>query len=113
MAERADGGTMNGATPLQRAASFGGAEHNGLMLAVPAELVALVAERAAEIVVAQLGGRDDDRWFDTRAAAAYLGLTANALHKLSAARAIPFHQDTPGGKLWFKRSELDAWRRGQ
>ena len=54
----------------------------------------------------------EDRWLSTADAAAYLGLTRNALHKLTAARAIPFAQDRAGGKLWFLRSELDAWRRG-
>ena len=47
---------------------------------------------------------------DAKAAAAYLSVTVAALHKLSAARQIPFHQEAPACKLWFKRSELDAWR---
>ena len=34
-----------------------------------------------------------------------------SLYKLTAAREIPFHQDGPGCKLWFLRSELDEWRR--
>jgi excisionase family DNA binding protein len=55
---------------------------------------------------------DQDRWLTTRQAAEYLGITPNALHKLTAARAIPFEQDGPGAKCWFRRSELDAWRRG-
>ena len=47
---------------------------------------------------------ESDRWMDTRAAAAYLGLSsANALHKLTATRQIPFEQDTPGGKCWFRK----------
>jgi len=54
-----------------------------------------------------------DRWMTTKEAAAYLGLTPNALHKLTAARAVPFEQETSGGKCWFLRSELEAWRRGQ
>jgi hypothetical protein len=57
---------------------------------------------------------DADRWMGTREAAAYLGMSANAVHKRSARRergGIPFHQDTDKGKLWFLRSELDDWRR--
>jgi excisionase family DNA binding protein len=50
-------------------------------------------------------------WLDAREAAAYLGLSLDALHKLTAARSIPFEQDGPGCKLWFQRSELDRWRR--
>lgn len=55
----------------------------------------------------------EDRWMDTREAAAYLGFgSPGPLKKLTAARTVPFHQDTPGGKCWFLRSELDRWRRG-
>jgi len=53
----------------------------------------------------------EDGWMPTAEAARYLGLTTNALHKLTAARAVPFEQDGRGGKMWFKRSELDSWRR--
>jgi excisionase family DNA binding protein len=54
----------------------------------------------------------EDGWLSTRQAADYLGISTNALHKLTASRAIRFEQDKPGGKCWFKRSELDAFRRG-
>jgi excisionase family DNA binding protein len=49
---------------------------------------------------------------DSKQAAAYLGISPSSLWKLTAARDIPFEQDKPGGKCWFKRSELDAWRAG-
>lgn len=55
---------------------------------------------------------EQDAWLGTRDAARYLGITPNALHKLTAARAIPFEQDAPGAKCWFRKAELDAWRRG-
>ena len=55
---------------------------------------------------------DSDAWMPARDAAAYIGVTLDALHKLTAARAIPFEQDGPRCKLWFQRSELDRWRRG-
>jgi len=54
-----------------------------------------------------------DRWLNTREAAEYAGTTANALHKAMAAREVRFEQDTPGGKAWFKRADIDAWRRGE
>jgi excisionase family DNA binding protein len=47
----------------------------------------------------------------SREAATYLALTLAALHRLTAARAVPFEQDAPGGKCWFNRADLDAWRR--
>jgi excisionase family DNA binding protein len=51
-----------------------------------------------------------DRWLTTREAAAHLGLSVNALHKLTAARAVPFEQERRGCRCWFRRSELDRWR---
>jgi hypothetical protein len=57
--------------------------------------------------------QQSDGWLDSKRAAAYLGMTPSTLFKLTAARTIPFEQEVPGGKLWFKPSELDAWRRGE
>ena len=54
----------------------------------------------------------DDSWLSTADAAKYLDITVNALHKLTAARVIDFEQSGPGCKCWFKRSALDAYRRG-
>lgn len=54
---------------------------------------------------------EPDRWLSMREAAEYLGMSITALHKLTAAREIPFSQRTPCGKCWFQRSDLDEWRR--
>lgn len=51
-----------------------------------------------------------DGWMDSTAAAEYLGISRHALHRLTAERAIPYHQDRPGARCYFRRSELDAWR---
>jgi hypothetical protein len=53
-----------------------------------------------------------DGWLDSNGAAAYLSISLNALHKLTATRVVPFEQEGPGCKLWFRRDELDAWRKG-
>lgn len=58
-------------------------------------------------------GAEPDRWLSTREAAEYAGTTANALHKAMAAREVHFEQETPGGRAWFKRRDIDAWRRGE
>jgi hypothetical protein len=75
-----------------------------------------LAERIGPYISDQLTTRlpptDSDRWLDARQAAAHLGLSVAALHKLTAARAIPFEQDGPGCRLWFRRTELDRWRQG-
>lgn len=51
-----------------------------------------------------------DGWLDVRGAAAYLGMSPAQIHKLTSARVVPFSQDGPGCKCWFKRSDLDEWR---
>jgi hypothetical protein len=56
---------------------------------------------------------ESNGWMSTREAAEYAGTTPNALHKAMAAREVQFEQDTPGGKAWFRRADIDAWRRGE
>jgi excisionase family DNA binding protein len=73
-----------------------------------------IAERVASAVVAQLTANQDaevGEWLDSCQAAEYLGLHRDTLRKLAAERAIPTHQDGPGCKLFFRRSDLDEWRR--
>ena len=87
-----------------------------------AELASALLSALDEDALAELAGKlapylpqpvtvDEDRWMNSRDAAAYLGLTPNALKKLTAARRVPFEQDVAGGKCWFLKSELDVWRR--
>jgi excisionase family DNA binding protein len=56
---------------------------------------------------------EPDEWMATAEAAAYLKMGLSTLHRLAKAGDVPAHQDVPGGKYAFRRSELDAWRRGQ
>jgi excisionase family DNA binding protein len=72
----------------------------------------LLAARVAGRLVVPVSAPYDDRWIDAKQAAEYLGTTRSSLWKLTAAREIPFSQDGPGCKCWFKRSQLDAWREG-
>jgi excisionase family DNA binding protein len=72
-----------------------------------------LAERVAELVAERIGAPDDDRWLTTPEAARHLGLSVDAVHKLTAARKVPFAQDAPGARCYFKRSDLDAWRRSE
>ena len=71
-----------------------------------------LAERLAPRIASRLPANGDG-WLDAKAAAAYLGLSVHALHRLSAERRIPCSQDRPGGRLYFQRSELDRWRAGK
>ena len=55
--------------------------------------------------------RQVPEWLDSRGAAEYLGVHRDTLRKLAAERTIPAHQDGRGCKLFFRRSDLDEWRR--
>jgi hypothetical protein len=72
-----------------------------------------LAELLAPYLPSAPAPAEPDRWMDSREAAAYAGTTRHALHKAMAAREVHFEQDVPGGKAWFKRSDIDAWRRGE
>lgn len=68
-----------------------------------------LAERLAPRLADRVGAVED-RWMGAKEAAEHLGVSLDGLHRLTAARRVPFEQDAPGCKLWFRRSELDAWR---
>ncbi len=72
-------------------------------------LADLVVERLLERTAASTSSFS--QWMDAREAAEYLGIHRDTLRKLAAERAVPTHQDGPGCKLYFRRDELDDWRR--
>ena len=77
--------------------------------------VSVLVERVADAVVARLTGPAPEarpEWLDSRRAADYLGLPRDTLRKLATEGAIPAEQDAPGCKLFFRRCDLDGWRRG-
>jgi excisionase family DNA binding protein len=77
-------------------------------------LISDVADRVAAAVVAQLSAASSEAlpdWLDSRRAAEYLGVHRDTLRKLAAERAIPAEQDGPGCKMFFRRADLDEWRR--
>ena len=78
------------------------------------QLLDHIADRLAAVITERLVVSDNrpDEWFDSRHAAEYLGVHRDTLRKLAAERAIPSEQDGPGCKLYFRRSDLDAWRHG-
>jgi excisionase family DNA binding protein len=53
---------------------------------------------------------ESDRWMTSSEAAAYLAIPYSTFRKLTAAGRIVGEQDTVGGRLYFQRSYLDAWR---
>ncbi len=82
-------------------------EAPALSLAVPAELVDLVAQRAAELVIAQLAAADDP-WLDVEGAARHLACKPRRIYDLVSQRRIPAHKDG-SRRLLFRRSELDSY----
>ena len=81
---------------------------------LPPETLDRFADMVAERVLGRLRrswNQSDDGWLNSKDAAAYLGITANALHKLTSARTLPFSQERPGGACYFQRADLDAYRR--
>jgi hypothetical protein len=80
-------------------------------LEFPAELVELIAERAAELVAerAATGGNGDGWLRGAEAIGAYIGAPASRVYALSSAGRIPVEHD--GSALIAKRSELDRWVR--
>ena len=72
-----------------------------------------LAELLAPYLPARSAPTEPDRWMSSREAAEYAGTTRHALHKAMAAREVHFEQDTAGSKAWFRRADIDAWRRGE
>jgi excisionase family DNA binding protein len=91
--------------PTATAAIHGGAGFDALLN----HLVELVAERVAARLAAAASA---DEWLDTRAAADYLGVHRDTVRRLAAERVVPSEQEGPGCKLFFRRTDLDAWRCG-
>jgi len=81
-----------------------------LALAVPEELIEEIAERAAQIVVERMGLESQTwpQWMSVETAAKYLDVSPERLRKLQARRLLPFHQEGPGCRVFFRRTDLDA-----
>jgi len=99
----------NGGAPLRGADQSNGGGP-ALVLAVPPELVEVVAQRAAELVVSGLAAAGD-AWLDVEGAARHLACKPRRIYDLHSQRRIHAHKD--GSRLLFRRSELDAYVEGQ
>lgn len=84
-----------------------------LLDALDDDALDVLAERLAPHLADRLATEAPrpDGWLDTRGAAAYLGISLHALHRLSAERRLPCSQRCPGGRMYFRRDDLDHWRR--
>jgi excisionase family DNA binding protein len=93
-----------------RQAAIAGESERALIDQILGRLADLVVDRLMERTGTP-GSDHATAWLDARSAAQYLGLHRDTLRKLAAQRAIHTHQDGPGCKLYFRRDELDEWRR--
>lgn len=87
-----------------------------LTLAIPEELVEQVAQRILELLEQREAAADQpptSPWLTFAQACTYLGLSRNALYKLTAARAIPCRKKQRGQGLRLHRGELDQWMQSQ
>lgn len=87
-----------------------------LQLVIPDELLEQLAERILERLEQRHASTADppaSPWLTFAQACAYLGLSRNALYKLTAARAIPCRKKQGGQGLRFHRDELDQWMQTQ
>jgi excisionase family DNA binding protein len=80
------------------------------VVALSDAVVSTLASRLAPYLTEVAAAPEPTGWLDLDGAAEHLGMPKSTLYKLTAAKTVPFHQDGPGCKLWFLRSELDEWR---
>ena len=87
-----------------------------LQVAIPDELIEQLAQRILQRIEqreAAVGQPPASPWLTFAQACVYLGLSRNALYKLTAARAIPCRKKQDGQGLRFHRDELDQWMQDQ
>jgi hypothetical protein len=82
----------------------------GLALDLDDAALDRLADQLAARILARLPQRGEDGWLDAPAAASYLGISVTALHKLTSSRLLTFSQSASGGRCYFRRADLDAYR---
>jgi excisionase family DNA binding protein len=81
---------------------------------ISADVLELVISAVTERVLAtrvddSLGGGLPPEWMTVENAARYLDMKVERLRKLVAYREVPFHQEAPGCRIYFRRRDLDEW----
>ena len=83
-----------------------------LRLLIQGEQVSALAALVANLLRAQpqpSGSESWPEWMNVDTAARYLDCTPERVRKLVARREIPYHQEAPGCRIFFRRPELDTW----
>ena len=86
-----------------------------LTLSLSHAAAATLASRAADEVMARLAdcaerdGRGWPEWMSAETAACYLDISEERIRKLKDRHEIPYYQEGPGCRMFFRRTELDDW----
>lgn len=75
--------------------------------------VEAIAQRVANLLGDGQAGDAQDRWMTSDEAATHLKVSPHTLRDLIARRAVPYSQERPGARLYFRSSDLDRWRADQ
>jgi excisionase family DNA binding protein len=77
---------------------------------LPPEAVEEIAARVVEIVLEKVRVDRENwpEWMSVETAARYLDVSPERVRKLQSRREIPFHQEGPGCRVFFRRSDLDG-----
>ncbi|HET7052463.1 MAG TPA: helix-turn-helix domain-containing protein [Solirubrobacterales bacterium] len=78
-----------------------------LRLEVPDGLVELIAERAAELVVAELAAREGSPYLSVEEGAEYLRCKPKRIYDLTSQGRLPCAKD--GSRTLLRRTDLDAY----
>jgi excisionase family DNA binding protein len=81
----------------------------GLLATADPDDLAALAERLRPYLPPPAPANGDE-WLDSKGAAAHLGISIPTLRRHTAANRIPVHQECDGGRVYFRRGELDEWR---
>jgi len=76
-----------------------------------AVLEAIVAETKSRVLV-ELDDRSDGAgspWMNAETAARYLDCSVERIRKLKERHHLPYHQEGPGCRVLFNKSDLDEW----
>lgn len=72
-------------------------------------IIAAAAARTLELLGTRLEQEAWPAWMSVETASRYLDVSPERLRKLQARREIPFHQEAPGCRVFFRRHDLDEW----
>lgn len=82
-----------------------------MKLAAELDLSPEVLDQIADLVADRLADKLTPwpEWMNVETAARYLDCGIGRLQKLKERDAIPYVQDGPGGRVFHRRTDLDAW----